>query len=76
MQWELCVAFNKHYPMVEVGLIVNDKTFVDFFETPLLHVAEGEAIRVYFQLQTDTRFFFFNTSLSHSPAPLLCSAGE
>ncbi len=65
------VATAGFYPMVEVGLIVNEKTFVDFFDTPLLHVVEkGAAIQVCFQLQTDMRFFLFrNTSLSHSPAP-------
>ena len=58
-----------HYPMVEVGLIVNDKTFVEIVETPLLHVAEGAAIRVYFQLQTDTRFCFLTPRSLILPLP-------
>ena len=56
MQKELCWAFSKYYPCVEVGLILNDKTlFQDMIDRPLLHIAEGTAIEVIFTQQTDMR---------------------
>ena len=72
------VATAGYYLMVEVGLIVNEKTFVDFFDIPLLHVVEeGAAIQVCFQLQTDMTSFFVSQHLGLSlTRSLLCSAGE
>ena len=54
MQKELCLAFLKFYPFVEVSLVVDEKTtFVDMMDRPLLHAAEGKAILVIFTRQTD-----------------------
>ena len=54
MQKELCLAFSKYYPFVEVGLIVNETTlFLEIVDRPLLHVAEGKAIEVIFTRQSD-----------------------
>ena len=54
MQKELCSVFKKHYPFVEVGLIVNETTvFLDMIDRPLLYVAEGKAIEVLFTRQTN-----------------------
>ena len=54
MQKELCLAFFKFYPFIEVNLVVNDeKTYVDMMDRPLLHAAEGKAILAIFTRQTD-----------------------
>ena len=53
MQKELCLAFLKFYPFVEVSLVVDEKTFVDAMDRPLLHAAEGKAILAIFTRQTD-----------------------
>ena len=56
MQKELCLAFKKHNPFVEGGLIVNETTlFLDVVDRPLLNVAKGRAIEVIFSRQTDMR---------------------
>ena len=57
MQQKICSSFSKFYPMVEVGLILDDdKVYTDFFDRPLLHVAaEGTAAVVIFTGQTDMR---------------------
>ena len=58
MQKELCSAFSKFYPMVEVGLILDEKVYTDFFDRPLLHAdSEGKSVEVIFAMQTDMRFF-------------------
>ena len=59
----ICRAYDKraelittavYYPFVEATLIVNESTlFVDMVDRPLLHVAEGKAVRVIFARQTD-----------------------
>ena len=55
MQKELCVAFSKFYPFVAVALIVDGTPFVDSADRPLLHAAEGNAVKVIFTRQTDMR---------------------
>ena len=55
MQKELCLAFSKYYPFVEVGLIVDEALFLDFVDRPLLHAAGGKTIEVIFTRQTDMR---------------------
>ena len=56
MQRKICSSFSKFYPMVEAGLILDDdKVYTDFFDRPLLHVAEGTAAVVIFTRQTDMR---------------------
>ena len=50
------VATARYYPMVEVGLVLDETTYTDFFDKPLLNVAvEGKAIKVTFARQTDMR---------------------
>ena len=56
MQKELCLAFSKYYPFVEVSLVVDEKTvFLDMIDRPLLHAAEGKTILAIFKRQTDMR---------------------
>ena len=56
MQQKLCSSFSKFYPMVEAGLILDDKVYTDYFDKPLLHVAsEGKTADVIFTRQTDMR---------------------
>ena len=56
MQKQLCVAFSKHYPMVEVGLIIGgDKVYTEFMDRPLLNAAAEGKIMVVFARQTDMR---------------------
>ena len=54
MQKELCLAFLKFYPFVEVSLVVDEKTaFMATMDQPLLYVSEGKAIEATFARQTD-----------------------
>ena len=54
MQKELCLAFSKYYPFVEVSLVVDEKTtFTAMMDQPLLYVPEGKAIEATFARQTD-----------------------
>ena len=56
MQQKLCSSFSEFYPMVEVGLILDDNVHTDFFDRPLLHAAtECKAAEVRFTRQTDMR---------------------
>ena len=55
MQQDLCRVFRKHYPFVEVGLVIDEFSFVDFVDLPLLHVADGKDVKVIFTRQTDMR---------------------
>ena len=56
MQSTLCTSFSRFYPMVEVGLILDDKVYTDFWDKPLLHAAaEGNTAKVIFTMQTDMR---------------------
>ena len=55
MQKELCLVFRKHWPFVEVGLIIDEKLFVDFIDTPMLNVPEGKTIKAIFTRATDMR---------------------
>ena len=50
------VATAGYYPMVEVGLVLDETAYTDIFDKPLLNVAvEGKAIKVIFSRQTDTQ---------------------
>ena len=56
LQEKICSSFSQFHLMVEVGLILDDdKVYTDFFDRPLLHVAEGTAAVVIFTRQTDMR---------------------
>ena len=56
MQQKLCSSFSKFYPMVEAGLILDEKAHTDYFDMPLLNAAaEGNTADVIFTPQSDMR---------------------
>ena len=58
MQRDLCAAFAKYWPTVEVGLIIDETTLcVDMIDKPLLNMSEGKTnmIGVIFTRATDLR---------------------